>query len=67
LEKGHKYLAPYLKNAKKTEDTVIIPDEEAKRIKLELDKEKEEFEQHKKSLSELNPADEETDADDVQT
>jgi hypothetical protein len=44
MERGKTYLAPYLKNAKHTEDSVIIPDEEAKRLKLELDKEKEEFE-----------------------
>jgi hypothetical protein len=44
MERGKSYLAPHLKNAKHTEDSVIIPDEEAKRIKLELDKEKEEFE-----------------------
>ncbi|MDD5672651.1 MAG: hypothetical protein PHC61_00685 [Chitinivibrionales bacterium] len=65
LEKGHKYLAPYLKNARKTEDAVIIPDEEAKRIKLELEKEKEDFEQHKKSLTESNPLAEDNNADEV--
>jgi hypothetical protein len=44
MERGKSYLSPHLKNAKHTEDSVIIPDEEAKRIKLELEKEKEEFE-----------------------
>jgi len=44
MERGKNYLAPFLKNAKHTDDTVIIPEAEAKKIKLELDKEKEEFE-----------------------
>jgi len=50
MERGKSYLAPYLKNAKHSEESVIIPEDEAKRIKLELEKEKEEFEIRKKVL-----------------
>ena len=61
MERGKSYLAPYLKNAKHTEEAVIIPDEEAKRIKLELDKEKEEFEEHQKKYMKQPLTEEEKD------
>ena len=51
MERAKNYLAPHLKNAKHTDEAVIIPDDEAKKIKLELDKEKEEFELRQKKCN----------------
>ena len=50
MERGKDYLAPYLKNAKHSEEAVIIPDDEAKELRLELEKEKEEFEVRRQVL-----------------
>ena len=51
MERAKNYLAPHLKNARHTDEAVIIPDDEAKKIKLELDKEKEEFELRQKKCN----------------
>ena len=44
LERGKKYLDPYLKKARQKEDSIELPEDEKKQIEIELIKEKEKFE-----------------------
>ena len=50
LERAKTFLDPHIKSAEQREDTVILPASDVKKLELELQKEKEEFESRKSIL-----------------